>query len=141
MRENPVTVFDTPGSGKTVPARILLAEDNATNQLYIAHFLTEQGFEVETAENGLEALELLESSAVFDVILMDVQMPEMDGLEATKRIREQGNDIPIIALTAYAMEGDREKFLSSGMDAYSSKPVKIDELVQIIGKLVPHKAK
>ncbi|TIH12466.1 PAS domain-containing sensor histidine kinase [Marinifilum sp. JC120] len=123
---------------KDLVARILLAEDNATNQLYIAHFLTEQGFEVETAENGIEALELLEKSGPFDAILMDVQMPEMDGLEATKKIREQGSDIPIIALTAYAMEGDREKFLSNGMDAYSSKPVNIDELVQIIGKLVPH---
>ncbi|WP_321401683.1 PAS domain S-box protein [Maridesulfovibrio sp.] len=137
--ETPVTIFETPGTGKAHPARILLAEDNATNQLYIAHFLTEQGFEVETAENGIEALELLANSDSFDVILMDVQMPEMDGLETTKRIREQGNDIPIIALTAYAMEGDREKFLSSGMDAYSSKPVKIDELVKIIGRLVPHK--
>ncbi|WP_319764024.1 PAS domain S-box protein [Maridesulfovibrio sp.] len=138
--ESPVIKFERSDSGETVPARILLAEDNATNQLYIAHFLTEQGFEVETAENGIEALNLLEQSGTFDVILMDVQMPEMDGLEATKRIREQGNDIPIIALTAYAMEGDREKFLNSGMDAYSSKPVKIDELVKVIAKLVPHKA-
>ncbi|WP_419778263.1 PAS domain S-box protein [Maridesulfovibrio sp.] len=138
--ETPVTILEAPESGKKVPARILLAEDNATNQLYIAHFLNEHGFEVETAENGLEALELLNSGTQFDVILMDVQMPEMDGLEATRKIREQGNDIPIIALTAYAMEGDREKFLSSGMDAYSSKPVKIDELVKIIEKLIPHKA-
>ena len=134
-------LLDEAREEKSLAARILLAEDNATNQLYIAHFLAEQGFEVETAENGLEALELLENSGSFDVILMDVQMPEMDGLEATKKIREQGNSIPIIALTAYAMEGDREKFLSNGMDAYSSKPVKIDELVQIIGKLVPHAKK
>ncbi|WP_421903420.1 PAS domain S-box protein [Maridesulfovibrio sp.] len=135
--ETETSFLDEGRNDKELAARILLAEDNATNQLYIAHFLTEQGFEVETAENGLEALDLLENSGPFDVILMDVQMPEMDGLEATKKIREQGNDIPIIALTAYAMEGDREKFLSNGMDAYSSKPVKIDELVQIIGKLIP----
>lgn len=134
--ESETFLLDEGKDGKQLAARILLAEDNATNQLYIAHFLTEQGFEVETAENGIEALELLEKGGPFDVILMDVQMPEMDGLEATKKIREQGNDIPIIALTAYAMEGDREKFLSNGMDAYSSKPVNIDELVQIIGKLV-----
>ncbi len=120
-------------------ARILLAEDNATNQVYISHFLTEEGFLVETAENGIEAIELLENEGPFDVILMDVQMPEMDGLQATKKIRESGNNIPIVALTAYAMEGDREKFLQSGMDAYSSKPVKIDELVRIIGKLIPKK--
>lgn len=123
----------------TAGARILLAEDNATNQVYISHFLTEEGFQVQTAENGIEALDILEKEGPFDVILMDVQMPEMDGLQATRHIRESGNDIPIIALTAYAMEGDREKFLSSGMDAYSSKPVKIDELVKIIGRLVPRK--
>lgn len=122
-----------------VGARVLLAEDNATNQIYISHFLTEEGFQVETAENGLEAIEMLENEGPFDVILMDVQMPEMDGMQATKRIRESGNDIPIVALTAYAMEGDREKFLDSGMDAYSSKPVKIDELVRIIGRLIPRK--
>ena len=139
--ETETALLDEGGEEKGLAARILLAEDNATNQLYIAHFLSEHGFEVETAENGLEALELLENSGPFDVILMDVQMPEMDGLEATKKIREQGNNIPIIALTAYAMEGDREKFLSNGMDAYSSKPVKIDELVQIIGKMVPHAKK
>ncbi|WP_432737709.1 PAS domain S-box protein [Maridesulfovibrio sp. FT414] len=124
---------------KKIGARILLAEDNATNQVYISHFLTEEGFTVETACNGIETIELLENEGPFDVILMDVQMPEMDGLQATQKIRESGNDIPIVALTAYAMEGDREKFLSSGMDAYSSKPVKIDELVQIIGKLLRNK--
>ncbi|OEU64946.1 MAG: hybrid sensor histidine kinase/response regulator [Desulfovibrio sp. S3730MH75] len=121
----------------TVPARILLAEDNATNQVYISHFLMEKGFALETAENGVEVLEMLESSGPFDVILMDVQMPEMDGLQATKRIRDAGNDIPIVALTAYAMEGDREKFIECGMDDYASKPVNIDELVQIIGKFLP----
>ncbi|WP_320169088.1 PAS domain S-box protein [Maridesulfovibrio sp.] len=128
---------DGTGEIRKTGARILLAEDNATNQLYISHFLTEEGFQVETAENGLEVLSMLESGEQFDVILMDVQMPEMDGLQATRIIRESGNDIPIVALTAYAMEGDREKFLNSGMDAYSSKPVKIDELVRVIGRLIP----
>ncbi len=120
------------------PARILLAEDNATNQVYISHFLIEKGFALETAENGVQVLEMLENKGPFDVILMDVQMPEMDGLQATKKIRDAGNDIPIIALTAYAMEGDREKFIESGMDDYASKPVNIDELVQIIGKFLPN---
>lgn len=138
IEESPL--IDSGGADDEKPAaRILLAEDNATNQVYISHFLTEEGFQVQTAENGLEALEMLTTEGPFDVILMDVQMPEMDGLQATQKIRESGNDIPIIALTAYAMEGDREKFLDSGMDAYSSKPVNIDELVQIIGKLVPNK--
>ncbi len=120
-----------------VVARVLLAEDNATNQVYISHFLIERGFALETAENGVEVIEMLENSGPFDVILMDVQMPEMDGLEATKKIRDAGNDIPIIALTAYAMEGDREKFIDCGMDDYASKPVNIDELVRIIGKFLP----
>ncbi|SMF12919.1 PAS domain-containing hybrid sensor histidine kinase/response regulator [Desulfovibrio gilichinskyi] len=118
----------------TAAARVLLAEDNATNQIFISHFLTERGFKIETAENGIEVLEMLESRDQFDVILMDVQMPEMDGVQATKMIRDAGNDIPIIALTAYAMEGDKEKFLDSGMDAYASKPVNIDELVFLINK-------
>ncbi|WP_245577208.1 PAS domain-containing hybrid sensor histidine kinase/response regulator [Maridesulfovibrio zosterae] len=137
QRVNKSTLIDNGNEGVKSGANILLAEDNATNQVYISHFLTEEGFHVQAAENGLEALELLENEGPFDVILMDVQMPEMDGLEATRKIRESGNDIPIIALTAYAMEGDREKFLDSGMDAYSSKPVKIDELVKIIGRLIP----
>lgn len=135
----PLTAAGGADEDRKAGARILLAEDNATNQVYISHFLIEEGFQVETAENGVEAIELLENDGPFDVILMDVQMPEMDGLQATRKIRESGNDIPIVALTAYAMEGDREKFLSSGMDAYSSKPVKIDELVRIISKLVPRK--
>ncbi|SDL64288.1 hypothetical protein SAMN05660337_3477 [Maridesulfovibrio ferrireducens] len=134
-----VEVVDEEEFGSSIPAHILLAEDNATNQIYISHFLSERGFEIETAENGIEVLDLLENSGPFDVILMDVQMPEMDGLQATKMIRDAGNDIPIIALTAYAMEGDREKFLESGMDAYASKPVNIDELVQIINKFLPAK--
>lgn len=121
-------------SGRSVAARILLAEDNATNQIFISHFLTERGFVIETAENGIDVLDMLESNSPYDVILMDVQMPEMDGLQATKMIRDAGNDIPIIALTAYAMEGDKEKFLSSGMNAYASKPVNIDELVMLINK-------
>lgn len=121
---------------KTV--KILLAEDNATNQLYLTHFLVERGFEVETADNGLQVLEVLKRRSDYDLILMDVQMPEMDGLQATTEIRRQGNPIPIIALTAYAMEGDREKFIGCGMDDYVSKPVQIEELVGIIAKVLPN---
>jgi hypothetical protein len=116
--------------------RILLAEDNATNQLYITHFLSEKGFEVETADNGLEVLNAIEKKNDFDLILMDVQMPEMDGMQATQELRSRGIGLPIVALTAYAMEGDRERFLDSGMDDYASKPVNIDDLIEIITKVL-----
>ena len=84
------------------------------------------------ASNGREAVELANSKD-FDVILMDVQMPEMDGFEATAAIRaSQSRPVPIIALTAHAMKGDREKCLRMGMDAYASKPIQVDELMKVI---------
>ena len=106
---------------------ILYAEDNQANQVFISKFLTGAGHKVKTASNGLQALDLLEKER-FDLVLMDIQMPEMDGLEATKIIRESSSDrfdpaVPIIALTAYAMKEDKEKFLQAGMDGYVSKPV------------------
>lgn len=130
-------VVETKVSRGNSPVKILLAEDNATNQIYISHFLSERGFEVETVDNGLEVIKTLERGSGFDLILMDVQMPELDGLQATKKLRQSGSTIPIIALTAYAMEGDRERFIESGMDDYASKPVNIDDLVEIITKVLP----
>jgi two-component system, sensor histidine kinase len=109
---------------------ILLAEDNPVNRLFLKRALTGAGHEVEEAENGLEALEKM-AKRPFDVVLMDIQMPEMDGLEAARRIRSEGNGasgVPIIALTAYAMKGDRERFLRNGMDGYVTKPVDFAEL-------------
>lgn len=112
------------------PLRILLAEDNLLNQKVALSFLRRMGYQVDIALNGLEVLAALEQH-VYDVVLMDIQMPEMDGLEATQRIR---TDWPyehqpwIIALTAQAIEGDRERFLSLGMDDYVSKPIRIEEL-------------
>jgi len=115
--------------------RVLLAEDNAVNQKLTVRLLEKQGHEVEVAENGREAVEACEV-ADFDVILMDVQMPEMNGLEATRRIRakEQSAEasIPIIALTARATEADQEKCLEAGMDDYLSKPVEIDTLRDVV---------
>ena len=106
--------------------RILVAEDNIINQKLAAALLKKLGHEVAIASNGLETLNQW-SSGNFDMIFMDVQMPEMDGAEATIRIREQekkiGAHIPIIAMTAYAMSGDRERFMLSGMDDYITKPV------------------
>ncbi|MDK2955300.1 MAG: two-component system, sensor histidine kinase and response regulator [Desulfovibrionales bacterium] len=120
--------------------RILLAEDTLINQVFIEDLLTREGHGVTVADNGVRALEALEKER-FDVVLMDVQMPEMDGLEATRRIRESGvgpnpADLPIVALTAYAMESDRKRILEAGVDEYLSKPVQVDELMRVMAKAV-----
>jgi len=113
------------------PLRVLLVEDNLVNQQVGQVLLKKRGHQVTLANNGVEAVNLVEKQ-LFDVVLMDVQMPEMDGLEATARIRQReqgtGRHIPIIALTANAMKGDREKCLAAGMDGYLSKPLKSEEL-------------
>ncbi|MCF7914121.1 MAG: response regulator [Spirochaetaceae bacterium] len=118
---------------------ILLAEDNELNQKSIAYFLSKMGHEVEIAENGSEALKLL-SQKRFDLVLMDVQMPEMNGLDATRAIRgsdgsQFDSQIPIIALTAYAMKEDVHHILSCGMNAYVSKPLSRDILAEAIGRV------
>ena len=114
--------------------RILLAEDNAVNRELTVRILSKRGHSVTVAANGKLALEALETQA-FDLILMDVQMPEMDGFEATGAIRKQeavtGTRIPIIAMTAHAMKGDRERCLAAGMDGYISKPVQAEELLKL----------
>jgi signal transduction histidine kinase/DNA-binding response OmpR family regulator/HPt (histidine-containing phosphotransfer) domain-containing protein len=120
--------------------RLLLAEDNDVNQLMAIHLLEKWGHQVVVAGTGREALAALESEA-FDAVLMDVQMPEMDGLEATVaiRAREQltGRHVPIIAMTAHALKGDRERCLAAGMDGYVSKPVKSADLFDALENLVP----
>jgi CheY-like chemotaxis protein/HPt (histidine-containing phosphotransfer) domain-containing protein len=110
--------------------RILLAEDNLVNQKVAARILERMGYRAELAANGLEVLEALKRQT-YDVVLMDVHMPEMDGLEATRRICYQWAPAErprIIAMTAGAMQGDREKCLEAGMDDYVSKPVRVEEL-------------
>ncbi|HSD57214.1 MAG TPA: PAS domain S-box protein [Methanotrichaceae archaeon] len=108
--------------------RILLAEDNPVNQKVAMQMLRKIGYEADVAANGLEVLQALERQP-YDIILMDVQMPEMDGLEAAKNIRERWHNGPkIIAITAYALEGDRDRCLNVGMDDYISKPIQMDEL-------------
>jgi CheY-like chemotaxis protein len=118
--------------------RVLLAEDNPVNQTLAMRILERLGHKVHVVNNGKEALGRAQVEE-FDVILMDVQMPEMDGLEATARIRDKelgtGKHVPIIAMTAHAMKGDREKCLSAGMDGYLSKPVRIDELKQAMSEV------
>jgi PAS domain S-box-containing protein len=117
--------------------RVLLAEDNAVNQRLASRLLEKRGHIVQVVANGREALAVLEKET-FDLIFMDVQMPEMDGFEATAAIRkkEQGSEVrqPIIALTAHAMKGDRERCVSAGMDGYLSKPIRAQELDEILGK-------
>jgi PAS domain S-box-containing protein len=119
--------------------RILVAEDNATNQKLVLALLRQRGHRVDLASNGREALERAAAQS-FDVVLMDVQMPEMGGLEATQAIRlherQSGAHVPIIAMTAHAMAGDRERCLAAGMDAYVSKPLRPDELIATIDALV-----
>jgi PAS domain S-box-containing protein len=119
--------------------KILIAEDDAINQLYLAGFLKSQGWMVETASNGQIALDKFQKST-FDIILMDGQMPKMDGFETTRRIRELetqlGTHIPIIAITGYAIPGDRERFLNAGMDDYVSKPINESKLLEIIHGLM-----
>jgi CheY-like chemotaxis protein len=113
------------------PLRVLLAEDNPVNRLLAIRLLEKRGHSVAVAGNGREALDATEQR-IFDVVLMDLEMPEMSGLEATVAIRRReqrtGMRIPIIAMTAHAMIGDRERCLGVGMDGYVSKPVRADEL-------------
>jgi signal transduction histidine kinase/CheY-like chemotaxis protein len=113
----------------------LVAEDNTVNQKLITRLLEKRGHSVVLVQNGREALEALEKRS-FDIVLMDVQMPDLDGFEATKRIREMektnGGHLPIIALTAHAMQGDKERCLAAGMDGYLSKPIKLEELFAVI---------
>jgi PAS domain S-box-containing protein len=122
---------EAPALPEETSGRVLLAEDDEVTQFAVRKLLEKAGFTVVSAWDGQEALDLLAGDD-FDCVLMDVQMPVMDGVEATKRIRgaQAGTkaDIPIIALTSYAMAGDREKFIAAGMDEYLSKPVRLADL-------------
>jgi CheY-like chemotaxis protein len=127
-----------------VPLRILVAEDNKINQLILERLLASRGHIVSTVSSGEEAVAQL-TKRDFQVVLMDVQMPGLDGLAATRLIRERekvsGKSVPIIALTANAMQGDREKCLASGMNAYLAKPFDPEELNEVLRQVMhPQKA-
>ena len=114
--------------------RILLAEDNVVNQKLALRLLQQMGYRADLASNGLEAVECI-ARQTYDVVLMDVQMPEMDGLEASRRITAKwpaGQRPRIVAMTANAMQGDRELCLAAGMDDYVCKPIRVDELVNAL---------
>ena len=135
----PPAATASPASGEGRPRlRVLVAEDNRVNQVIAVRLLEREGYQVEVAGNGREAMDRLHRNP-FDVVLMDVQMPEMDGFEATAAIRlkekEHGSHIPIIAMTAHAMKGDRERCLSSDMDGYVTKPIRIGELLEEIRRV------
>jgi signal transduction histidine kinase/DNA-binding response OmpR family regulator/HPt (histidine-containing phosphotransfer) domain-containing protein len=119
--------------GQRLPLRLLLAEDNATNQKLALRLLSRLGYRADVAANGLEVLEAL-ARQPYDVVLMDVQMPEMDGFEATRQLRGRwpGEPLYVIAMTANAMEGDREMCLAAGMNDYVSKPIRVESLIEAL---------
>ena len=138
----PLSPVDPPSKTEGAPEagalrqglRVLLAEDDAVNRLAMRGLLGKLGCEVSSVGNGQEAVDLLRRQEV-DLVFMDVQMPVMDGLEATRAIRNEfGAALPVVAMTAYAMLGDRERFLDSGMDDYVSKPVSLEDLKRVLEK-------
>jgi len=134
---------DSPHQLRRAPSdgtrRVLVAEDNVVNQLLAVRLLEKQGYRPIVVDNGEEVLARLEKEP-FDVILMDLQMPRMTGFEATERIRQlersSGHHIPIVAMTAHAMKGDCEECLQRGMDAYISKPIRPQELFDLLAGLL-----
>ena len=126
-------------SAPALSGRVLLVEDNEMTQLVATRILSKLGLTVEVANDGLQALDALDHG-VFEAVLMDCQMPEMDVYEATREIRHRetasGAHQPIIAMTAAAMDGDREACLDAGMDDYITKPVRADDLRQVLGRWI-----
>jgi CheY-like chemotaxis protein len=128
----------SPADKHQPPLRILVAEDNMVNQKLTMRLLEKRGHTVVVVKTGKEAVAVWKRQP-FDVILMDVQMPEMDGFEATSIIREvervTGGHTPIIALTAHAMTGDRQRCLTAGMDGYISKPIHVETVFEVIASV------
>jgi len=117
---------------------LLLADDNKVNRIVATTIITRLGYNVDIAENGLEAIELLKTSP-YDLVFMDLQMPKMDGIEATRIIRDKKSDvihhnIPVIAMTAHAMKGHREICINAGMDDYITKPIRSEVIKKMLEK-------
>ncbi|MBI2497398.1 MAG: response regulator [Opitutae bacterium] len=131
---SPTRCTTCSGTAETIPLNILLVEDNLVNQKVALRYLDRLGYRADAVANGLEGVQAVRDRD-YQLVFMDVQMPEMDGLQATREIRAkiaQDRQPVIIALTANAMQGDRERCLQSGMDDYISKPVKLDEIQLMI---------
>ncbi|HLN33358.1 MAG TPA: ATP-binding protein [Gemmataceae bacterium] len=143
LHDLPVLIVDDNATDGRQRLDILLAEDNLVNQLLARRLLEKLGHRVEVAATGMEALAALERQH-FDLVLMDVQMPELGGFEATARIRDRekatGGHMPIIAMTAHALKGTRERCLEAGMDSYVGKPIDLAGLQQAIHEIIPSKA-
>jgi len=149
-QKKPTVVKLDPKLSERLPLRVLLCDDNAINQKVAVRLLQQMGYQPDLAGNGVEGLAALERKA-YDLIFMDVQMPEMDGLEATRIIRDRQHDksrfpnyqgsIIIIAMTASAMPGDRDKCIASGMDDYLAKPVRPEDMRSIIERWASAAAK
>jgi len=117
--------------------RVLVAEDNPSNQKLVSILLQKMGLEVAMVDDDQAAVDKIAAGETFDVILMDMQMPVMNGYDATRQLRANGCKLPIIALTANAMMGDEDKCLSAGCDAYLSKPIDRAKLSELIGRYIP----
>ena len=128
------TVFKEAQASATLSGHVLVVEDNAPNRMLIGAYLDEFGLTYDMVESGLDALARL-AAKTYDLVLMDIKMPELDGVETTKRVRKmQGHaaEVPIVALTAHAMKGDREDYLAAGLDGYISKPIRGRDLFAAI---------
>ena len=146
-RQSPVQLLTRAAPGKSPPAgktgrkvhaRVLVVDDNTTNQKVARLMLENFGCRVDVAANGKEAIEMLELLP-YDVVFMDCEMPEMDGYEATAEIRRRhaaGRHVPVVAMTAKAIQGDRERCLEAGMDDYISKPVRLEDLEAVLARYV-----
>ena len=134
----PASIELAPPSAPSMSLRVLVAEDNLTNRTFMRLMLVRAGHDVHLAKNGAEAIDAVRREQ-FDLVFMDIQMPEIDGLEATRRIRslelQAGGHVPIVALTAHAMREDREQCLQAGMDDYLSKPVAASELEALLERI------
>jgi len=117
--------------------RALLAEDSADNATLLKYHLEHAGMQLVWVEDGLQAVEAVASNEDFDVVIMDIQMPRLDGCEVTRQLRDAGHTVPVIALTAHAMAGDRERCMEAGCNHYLTKPVNVAELIQVISELTP----
>jgi CheY-like chemotaxis protein len=139
-----VAAMRDAGAGLTAPVaqrslRLVVADDNVVNQMILQRILEKLGHTVTLAANGQEAFDIV-CAGTFDLVLMDVQMPVMDGLASTAAIRRaeraSGSHLPIVAVTAHAMQGDKERFLAAGMDGYISKPIERAELLDAIATAI-----